>query len=102
NLGAARRTLSGESQPQDEYEVLEDDSARVISLGVGADITEQQLHNLLVKAANKYQEERTSGPQLLNLWVEAYLVKDQHHSKVIAGRLRRLNVMENQSKQKEI
>jgi hypothetical protein len=73
------------------YKILHDDNGDVISIGVEAEVSEQQLRAALVRAANEHQDDRGRDYFFpgLYLWVKAYLLRDGHQGSITAGTLRR-------------
>jgi hypothetical protein len=91
-FGFDNRALADTNQSQAvAYKLLRDDNGDVIGIGVPADVTESQLRATLVRAANEHQDDPARDYMFpgLYLWIDAYLVKDDHQGTVTAGRLRR-------------
>jgi hypothetical protein len=84
------------------YKILNDDNGDSISIGVQANVNEQQLRSTLVTAANEHQDDPARDYFGLYLWVNAYLLYDGHQSKITAGRLRRLIPFANPAERKKM
>ncbi len=72
------------------YKILNDEMGTVISIGVEANINEEQLRVALAKAANEHQDDEARDYLTsMYLRVDAYLVREERQSSIPAGRLRR-------------